>query len=311
MDTVISTSGLTKRYADLTAVDSLSLGIRRGEIYGFLGLNGAGKTTTIRMLLGMIRPTSGSAEIFGQRVNAASNHIWSRVGYLVDVPSAYPDLTLRQNLEIARRLYHIDDPQAVDRIMKALDIDKYAGQRARNLSHGNAQRLGLARAMLHQPEILLLDEPASGLDPAGIVEIREMLRTLCCQNGTTILMSSHILDEVARLASRIGIIHQGRLLEELDADQLERRLKPRLLVDARDRQAARQALTASGFSVKTAENGALEIENESAIARPDDIASLLVRAEAPPTLLQVKQESLEAHFLKLVAAPEMGKNEKL
>ncbi len=301
-DTVISTRGLTKHYGDLTAVDNLSLNIKRGEIYGFLGLNGAGKTTTIRMLLGMIRPTSGTAEIFGQRVHATSHDIWSRVGYLVDVPSAYPDLTLRQNLEIARRLYHVDDSRAVDRIMKSLDIDAYAERRARNLSHGNAQRLGLARAMLHRPQLLLLDEPASGLDPAGIVEIREMLRAVCCESGTTVLMSSHILDEVARLASRIGIIHQGRLLEELDADRLEQQLRPRLLIDARDRETARLALLGGGFNVKAGENGTLEIENESAVKHPDDVASLLVQAGAPPTLLQVKQESLEDHFLKLVGA---------
>ena len=293
-DIVVSAHGLTKHFGNLTAVDSLSLNIKRGEIYGFLGLNGAGKTTTIRMLLGMVRPTSGTAEIFGQNVQAVSHGIWARVGYMVDIPSAYPDLTVRQNLEITRRLYH------VDRIMQELAIHTYADRVARTLSHGNAQRLGLAKAMLHEPELLLLDEPASGLDPAGIVEVRERLRALAHERGTTVLMSSHILDEVARLASRIGIIHQGALLEELDAPQLEQQLKPHLVVDACDREAAKLALIKNGFSINVGEDGTLQVEGESAIEHPDEIANLLVREDVPPTLLQVKQESLETHFLKLV-----------
>jgi ABC-2 type transport system ATP-binding protein len=163
--------------------------------------------------------------------------------------------------------------------------------------------------MLHEPELLLLDEPASGLDPAGIVQVREMLRTLACEKGTTVLMSSHLLDEVARLASRIGIIHQGHLLEELDAARLEQRLRPRLYVDARDRGAARLALMDKGFSVNTAGDGTLEIDSDRAIEHPDDIASLLVAAGAPPTLLKVKQESLEAHFLRMVGQAEASLHE--
>lgn len=220
------------------------------------------------------------------------------------MPSAYPDLTVRENLEIARRLHHISDPRSVNRIIGALTLGAYADRRARTLSHGNAQRLGLAKAMLHEPELLLLDEPASGLDPAGIIEVREILRTLTCEKGTTVLMSSHLLDEVARLASRIGIIHEGHLLEELDAARLERRLRPRLSIDARDREAARATLTGKGFSVNATEDGTLEIDSDRAIERPDDIASLLVEAGTPPTLLKVKQESLEAHFLRMVGQAE-------
>jgi ABC-2 type transport system ATP-binding protein len=216
-ETAISTDGLSKNYGQFAAVSELSLRVAPGEIYGFLGLNGAGKTTTIRMLLGMVRPSGGQSHIFGQRVSADAHEVWRRVGYLVEKPSAYPELSVSENLEVVRRLRGVNDAGAVRRVIELLALSPYAQRRARALSTGNAQRLGLAKALLHQPELLILDEPANGLDPAGVVEIRELLRRLSCQQGVTIFMSSHILTEVARLANRIGIIHQGRLIEEMKA----------------------------------------------------------------------------------------------
>ena len=171
MDEVISTTDLTKRYGTTVAVDHLSLHVGRGEIYGFIGLNGAGKTTTIRMLLGMIRPSEGVARVFGTEVKADLRDIWSRVGYLVEIPYAYPELTVRENLEITRLLRRVSDPCAVDRIIEELALTPYADRRARTISRGNAQRLGLAKALLHDPDVLILDEPTNGLDPAGVVEV--------------------------------------------------------------------------------------------------------------------------------------------
>ena len=306
MDIAISTTGLTKRYGDRTAVERLSLQVNQGEIYAFLGLNGAGKTTTIRMLLGMIRPSEGNACIFGTEVHAGARDLWSNVGYLVETPYAYPELTVRENLEVARRLHRVADLHVVDRVIERLALSAYADRRARTLSLGNAQRLGLAKALLHQPKLLLLDEPANGLDPAGVVEVRELLHELARQQGITVFMSSHILAEVARLATRIGIIHQGRLLEELDTDELERRCHRWLVVDARDRRAARAALTAAGYDVEDSKDGTLELTAERATAHPDDVAGLLVQAGTPPTLLSVEQDDLETHFLKLVGADRGG-----
>ncbi|HZK66507.1 MAG TPA: ABC transporter ATP-binding protein [Chloroflexota bacterium] len=300
MDRAIATSGLTKRYGDRAAVDRMSLTVGQGEIYGFLGLNGAGKTTTIRMLLGMIRPTSGTAQLFGTRVQAGARELWSRVGYLVETPHAYPELTVRENLEATRRLRHIADPKAVERTMERLALDPYADQRAGTLSLGNAQRLGLARALLHEPELLILDEPANGLDPAGVVEVREMLIGLARDRGVTVFMSSHILSEVARIATRIGVIHEGRLIEELSTEELERRRRRWVVVDARSRPAARAVLTFSGYAVEERADGALQINGERALARPEHIAMLLVEAGSPPTRLAVEQEELETHFLRLV-----------
>ena len=182
MEKIIETNGLTKRFGNFKAVDSVSLTVKKGEIYGFLGLNGAGKTTTIRMLLGMIRPTSGHACIKGNKVNAGNGTLWNSVGYLVEIPYSYPDLSVKENLEIIRRLRFIPDGTVVDRVMEKLQIARYRDRKAKNLSLGNAQRLGLAKAIMHDPDVLILDEPANGLDPAGIVEIREQLHTLAYES---------------------------------------------------------------------------------------------------------------------------------
>lgn len=220
---VIATDQLAKHYGTVRAVDGIDLDVREGEIYGFLGRNGAGKTTTIRMLLGLIRPTSGTVRVFGRLIGG--NQEWlRRVGFLVETATAYPNLTVTENLEIQRRL--TGAPRAsVGEVIERLGLAPYADRRASRLSLGNKQRLSLARALLHAPDLLILDEPANGLDPAGIVEVRELLRTLAGERGVTVFMSSHILAEVAHLADRIGIIDAGRLVEEASRDELAARAR--------------------------------------------------------------------------------------
>jgi len=303
-DLAVATSGLTKRYrGDVLAVDRVDLRVARGEIYAFLGLNGAGKSTTIRMLLGMIRPTAGQAELFGERVHAGATSLWRRVGHLVESATAYPELTVRDNLEVARRLAGVNDRRAVDRMIERLALEPYAGRRAGTLSLGNLQRLALARALLHEPELLVLDEPANGLDPAGVIEIRELVRGLARDRGVTVFMSSHILGEVDRLATRIGVVHRGRLVEELDSEALERQRDRRLEVGARDLDLAARVLRAAGLSpARPAANdraGWLELRDARALEAPDDIARLLVAAGVPPTHLVLARESLEDHFIRL------------
>jgi ABC-2 type transport system ATP-binding protein len=298
--TAIETENLVKRYGDVIAVDGLSLRVARGEIYAFLGLNGAGKTTTIRLLLGMVKPTAGEARVLGTRIRAGERRPWRSVGYMVETPDAYPELTVRENLEAMRRLRPDTAPHAVGRAIERLGLSAYADLRAGTLSHGNAQRLGLAKALLHDPKLLILDEPANGLDPAGIVEIRNLLIGLAREQGVTVFMSSHILGEVSRLAQRIGIIHRGRLLQEFDVDALERNRRRRLVIRARDNQAARAALVSAGFSADLTADGALEVKDSEAIERPDDVAIRLVNAGHAPTMLHVEEEDLERYFLRLV-----------
>ena len=295
---VVETRALRKSFGQVRAVDSVSLRVRQGEIYGFVGPNGAGKTTTIRALLGMVRPDSGSVELMGQPVGPNGRGPWHHVGYMVETPAAYPELTVAENLEIARRLHRIPDQHAVSRAIEELGIAAYADRKAGTLSTGNLQRLGLARALLHKPQLLILDEPASGLDPAGVVEIRGLLAGLAREKGVTVFMSSHILTEVDRLATRIGIIHEGRLLEELDPEKLDELRSPRLEIQARDLRAAHTTLTQAGYAVK-ATPSALLLHEGHAIDEPDKVAAILVQAGTPPTRLAVAQEDLEDHFLRL------------
>ena len=306
MHTAIETRSLAKRFGNVRAVDDLSLRVAKGEIYAFLGLNGAGKTTTIRLLLGMVRPTSGDAYVLGTRVRVGERRPWRSVGYLVETADAYPELSVRENLDAMRRLRPGAEPQAVGRVIEQLGLQAYADRRTGTLSHGNAQRLGLAKALLHRPELLILDEPANGLDPAGIVEIRNLLLSLTRKQGVTVFMSSHILGEVSRMAHSIGIIHQGRLLQELNVDELERNRRRQLVVRARDNEAARAVLVSAGFPAEITSNGTIEIKKPAAIERPDEIATLLVDAGHAPNMLNIEEEDLEHYFLRLVGTEAGG-----
>jgi ABC-2 type transport system ATP-binding protein len=300
----ISTNELTKRFSDVTAVDKLSLNIHGGEIYGFLGLNGAGKTTTIRMLLGMIKPTSGSVSLFGTNIHPGITSIWQRIGYMVEIPHAYPDLTVRENLEIVRRLRHLNDTDVVRKIIDKLGLTQYANRRARTLSLGNAQRLGLAKALIHQPDLLILDEPANSLDPAGIVEIRNLLRSLASSDGVTIFVSSHILSEVARLATRIGVIHEGKLVREVNVGELAEQEDQRLVVDVRDIGAGQLALANAGIAATSDGINTLVITGKETLKHPEEVATILVRAGSPPSRLNIEKRDLESYFLELVGVVE-------
>ena len=309
MNMPIETQDLGKHYRDVRAVEHLSMRVAEGEIYAFLGLNGAGKTTTIRMLLGMIKPTTGYARVLQTRVRLGSREPWESVGYMVEDPHAYPELTVYENLEVARRLHPGTPSKAVGQIIERLGLGAYAERRAGTLSHGNAQRLGLAKALIHNPKLLILDEPANGLDPAGIVEIREMLLELTSVHGGTVFMSSHILAEVSRLAGRIGIIHKGNLLQELNTDELERNRKRRLLIRVREVESAHRTLIAAGQPAEILQDGSIQLKNASSVERPDDINYILVNAGTPPTQLMVEEEGLEQYFLRLVGMNEGTQDE--
>ncbi len=243
MSYIIQTEDLTKHYGEVYAAEAVDLQIRQGEIYGFLGLNGAGKTTTIRMLLGMIRPTRGKAFLFGKKVDPGNKDIWNNVGHLVEIPYSYPELTVLENLEIFRRLRFLKDKNLIPGIIDKLYLGQYKNTKVKNLSLGNAQRLGIAKAMIHHPGLLILDEPANGLDPAGIVQIREIIVDLAENHGVTIFISSHILGEISRFATRIGIIHQGHMIRESDVNQLKNSRYRALHVNTADNKRASELLS--------------------------------------------------------------------
>lgn len=252
------------------------------------------------MLLGLIRPTSGASYIQGKRIRPGCNEIWNDIGYMVEIPYSYPDLTVRENLEIFRRLRFIADKNAVNSIIEKLHLTEYADRRAKDLSQGNSQRVGLARALIHNPKILILDEPTNGLDPAGIVEIREMLINLSRNNGITIFISSHILGEISKLATRIGIIHEGKLLQEINTADLGRLCQKRLLLDSSDKNALVSLLTQYGYSPGMNENGHIELKEAETIDHPGKIAKLIVNMNIPLELLKVEEEDLESYFLRTI-----------
>lgn len=300
MNEIIRTENLTKQFREVKAVRDLSISIKKGEIYGFLGLNGAGKTTTIRMLLGMIWPTTGNAYIKGRKIIPGRDKIWADTGHVVEVPYSYPELTVRENLQITAKLRNISESKAVDSIIEKLKLTEYAERKAKNLSQGNSQRLGLAKALIHNPEILILDEPSNSLDPAGIVEIRELLLDLSLNKGVTIFISSHILGEISKIATRIGIINDGILIQENDTAHLEKLRTKKLLTDSVNKQHAIDILNRNNFKTEITEEGHISIINEHAINHPDEISEMMVRNGVPPTLIKVEVEDLESYFLRTI-----------
>ncbi|WP_068621128.1 ABC transporter ATP-binding protein [Paenibacillus tuaregi] len=223
MNAVIKTTNLTKAYGKHNAVDRLQMNVLEGQIYGFLGQNGAGKTTTIRMLLGLIQPTEGQIEIFGELLRKRQRDILRRVGSIVEFSGFYGNLTAKENLMINAKLMGVHTRNAVMEALEIAGLEQESGKLVGKYSLGMKQRLGIARAILHHPELLILDEPTNGLDPVGIAEIRRLIQTLAVERKVTILISSHILHEIELLAERIGIIHEGKLLEEVDMDTLKSR----------------------------------------------------------------------------------------
>jgi ABC-type multidrug transport system ATPase subunit len=215
-DTVVRTHELTKRYGDRLAADGVSMTVRRGEVYGFLGPNGAGKTTTLRMVLGLIRPTSGSAQVLGSSAGTAD--VNARIGALVEGPGFYPYLSGRDNLRVMTRYRGLPESVA-DEALARVDLADRGGDKFKSYSLGMKQRLGVASALMGDPDLVVLDEPTNGLDPAGMQDMRRLIVELA-RAGQTVLLSSHLLDEVQEICDRVGVINNGVLLKESTVSDL-------------------------------------------------------------------------------------------
>jgi ABC-2 type transport system ATP-binding protein len=301
IEPVIHARGLTRCFGTVTAVDAVDLSVAAGQVYGFLGRNGAGKTTLIRMLLGLIPPTSGEVRLLGTSVRGGRtpSELWARVGFLVEGPGLYPALTVAEHLDVAAGYRGLDD-RAVESVIDRLDLGPYRHVRAGVLSLGNRQRLGLALALVHRPPLLILDEPVNGLDPAGVVDVRHLLRELA-DEGVTVFMSTHLITEVARLADRVGIIHAGRLVCELAGERLGAAGAERLVSTFRTAELAGRAvaaLRADGIDARS-HGTAVECRAPEAVQAPDRVVTRLVEAGAPPMSLSVDREDLEELFLRL------------
>jgi ABC-type multidrug transport system ATPase subunit len=290
---VIETSALTKRYGErILAVDRLDLRVRRGEVYGFLGPNGAGKTTTLRMLLGLVRPTSGSAHVLGAAPGSPSGLL--RVGALVESPSLYPFLSGRDNLRVLARHGHVPESR-IDAVLEEVELTDRASDRFAGYSLGMKQRLGVAAALLKNPDLLILDEPTNGMDPAGMAEMRAFIRDLA-GGRRTVLLSSHLMTEVEQICDRVGVIRSGTLVGEGTVAEL--RGRESLHVRAEPLAAAERLLDAlPTVEHVVAVDGGLRIAADPAAASAINLA--LVEAGIAVSELRAEQASLEQVFLEL------------
>jgi ABC-2 type transport system ATP-binding protein len=294
---VITTSGLTRRFGKLLAVDSLDLQVPRHSVYGFLGPNGAGKTTTIRMLLGLIRPDGGEVQLFGRALRKSRTALLRWVGALVEAPSLYPNLTGRENLEVTRRLCGAEREQ-IDRALQTVRLDEAEDRRVGGYSSGMRQRLGLALALLREPELLILDEPTNGLDPAGMLEMRRLLCRLPEEYGVTVFLSSHLLAEVEQVATHIGIIQEGRLCFQGTLEALQARMKEQVVLGVGQPEQAGPMLRQMGWTVHGNGGSRLTV---AANGRSDAalINAQLVGGGVSVYHLRLEQPTLEDIFLTL------------
>jgi ABC-2 type transport system ATP-binding protein len=296
-DVALQTEGLTKRFGARTAVDRLTIRVERGDIYGFLGPNGAGKSTTLRMLLGLVRPTSGVIKFPVRASSWEYLRARSRVGAIIETPAFYENFSARRNLQLLASLSGGVQRKRVDEVLAIVDLRDRAHDPVKVYSYGMRQRLGIAQALLPTPEIIILDEPTNGLDPQGIYETRELIRRLRDEFRLTVLLSSHLLTEIEQLCNRVGIIHQGRLLYEGG---------PEALVASTSLYKVRVDDLSAAFEILSREPGVTVSRNGASFLRVDAdeesisaVNALLVGKGIKVYELSPAQETLEEAFLRL------------
>lgn len=293
---VIQTMGLSKRFKNNWAVDHLDLQVEQGDIYGFIGRNGAGKSTTLKRLCGLARPTLGEALIFGKPIR--DSVVRRRVGALIEQPGLYPDLSGQENLRLYATLLGLDSPvRQVDEVMKTVGLSSKEKKPVKHYSMGMKQRLGVGLALLGGPDLLLLDEPINGLDPEGIREMRELLLRLKRERGLTILVSSHILGELSKIATRYGIIQQGRMVEQITAGELTQKCTDYLHLQA-DRPQKAAALLERELHLSRWE---MRPEGEIRIYEAVDtkvVGQILTQAGIAVEEMGLHRQDLESYFLE-------------
>lgn len=299
MEYVIETRNLTKTYGTSTVVDNINLHVPKGKIYGLLGRNGAGKTTVMKMMLQLVYPTDGGVRLFGTSYQENTHTLYSKIGSIIETPGFYSNLTGYENLQILAKLRGQLSQKSVKKALEVVGLDKEKKKMFADYSLGMKQRLGIAAAIMHQPELLILDEPINGLDPIGISEMRSLLSEFSHSNGTTIFISSHVLSEIEQIADIIGVMHEGRLVEEVDMVELHKRNRKYIEFDLSDGKMATEILEShykitdysiEGNTVKVYDytNGAGEL-NRAFVEN-----GLLV------TKINFSEENLEDYFSNLI-----------
>jgi ABC-2 type transport system ATP-binding protein len=300
---VIETAGLTKAFGQRRAVDQVSLTVPRGSCFGFLGPNGAGKTTMIRMLLGLARPDAGKASVCGFQVGPQTEDALRRVGGIVEEPAFYPYMTGRQNLKAWAALLDDEAAERIPGLLERVQLEARADEKVSNYSLGMKQRLALARALLNDPELLVLDEPTNGLDPAGMVEFRDLVRELVEQERRTVFISSHLLDEVEKMCDQIAIIDHGRVVVEGSVSELLAAGDASIELDCDDPGRARELLEARPGvrGVTVLDDSRLSVDGEATREAVIEINRVLVEAGVGVAAIEASRQSLEQRYLTITA----------
>ena len=299
MPYILRTNHLTKTIGGKDLVNDVSLHIKKGEIYGFLGPNGAGKTTVMKMIMNLWKPTEGEIELFGKPLTPQSYEVFRRIGSMIEFPVFYEHMTGYENLQMHCEYMGYYQHGSVAKALEMLDLTEAAKKPVKNYSLGMKERLGIARAILCKPELLILDEPTNGLDPAGMKQIRELLRMLCAEQETTILVSSHILSEIENMADTIGVIHQGRMKKEISLKEIEEMSLAYIELTVSNQERAAYVLTEKlGLTnFRALDGGAIRIYDNRVTT--EELAKTLALNEVAVTALGKKAETLEDYFLKL------------
>lgn len=296
---VLRTRSISKKYGDNYALQNVSVDIRRGQIYGLIGLNGAGKTTLMRAVTGLITLTGGGVELFGETRENSLRRERRRIGQSIEAPALYPGMTAEQNLEIQRITGGVSNRDSIKKTLSAVGLSDAGGKKVKDFSLGMKQRLALAIAMITNPEFLILDEPANGLDPKGILEIRDLMRHLAQNMGTTLLVSSHLLDELAQVATHFGIIHKGRIVKQLSAEELAKESRQYIRIGTKD-SAKACALLSEHFGIADYEAvSAVELRIYEQLDKTGEMSALLVRNDVVVESIGVSKQKLEEYFMSL------------
>lgn len=304
MEYVLTADCLCKQYKHFKALDQLSMHVPKGAIYGFVGKNGAGKTTLIRLICGLQDPTSGEYSLYGEKNSGKGiGRMRRRMGSIVETPSIYLDMTARENLQEQYRILGLPSDRGMDDLLQLVGLADTRNKKAKNFSLGMRQRLGIAVALAGSPDFLVLDEPVNGMDPQGIVEIRELILKLNREYQITVLISSHILDELSRLATHYGFIDNGRMLKEISAEELEAACRKCLRLTVTDLKVFSRALDSMGLEYSVCSEREADVFGEVEITA---LVTALADAGCRVTALHEHDESLESYYISLVGG---GRNE--
>ncbi|MCR5601541.1 MAG: ATP-binding cassette domain-containing protein [Ruminococcus sp.] len=298
MDYVLKTNALCKQYKDFKALSGVTMSVPKGSVYGFVGRNGAGKTTLIRLICGMQFPTDGEFEIYGvKNTDAAISDSRKRIGAVVETPSLFPEMTAQDNLKYQYRLLGLPSFEGITELLKLVGLENTGKKKAKDFSLGMRQRLGIAVALCGNPDFLILDEPINGLDPQGIIEIRELILKLNRERNITVLISSHILDELARLATHYGFIDKGSIVREMSAEDLEAACRKCIRVTVTDTSAAVRALDDMKLEYRVIGDNYIDIYAKPNISK---LSAALEKENCEILSCTEHDETLEGFFISLV-----------